>query len=172
MIAKLEAFKGAIPDALETAMETAAENVADTAREYCTPGTSPYDTMFFPSKLKTHKGEHFITGAPYLTGALLDSIESNVTHDGTRIVGTVSAGNDDVDYALPVHEGTSKLAGRPFIQDAISDKMDETLATLENGLQIAILQSSEGNIFSGTYIQNGNVPTAPEYDMSGEEDLE
>lgn len=62
------------------------------------------------------------------TGRLFDSITAEVSKDSQN-TWTVTAGassqagrQEPVDYAVYVHEGTAKLAGRPFITDALTDE--------------------------------------------------
>ena len=49
--------------------------------------------------------------APVDTGALRDSVESEITDDGFRVV----VGNDEVNYAIYVHDGTSRQEADPFV---------------------------------------------------------
>lgn len=53
------------------------------------------------------------TKAPYDTGNLFRSIDHDVRSENTVAVGT------DVDYGKYVHEGTYKMAARPFIRDSL-----------------------------------------------------
>lgn len=70
------------------------------------------------------------------TGALFDSIASVVTRASQNTF-TLSVGAD-THYAQYVHDGTSKLKGRPFISDAVTDAEAEIegilSGTLPNGL--------------------------------------
>lgn len=70
------------------------------------------------------------------TGALFDSIASDVSRASQNTF-TVSVGAD-THYAQYVHDGTSKLKGRPFISDAVTDAEAEIegilSGTLPNGL--------------------------------------
>lgn len=64
------------------------------------------------------------------TGALFDSIEAIVKRDSQNAF-SVSVGTD-IPYAGYVHNGTSKLKGRPFITDgamAVQEELKEILAT-------------------------------------------
>ena len=66
------------------------------------------------------------------TGALFDSIEAVVKRDSQNVfstdVGTV------VPYAGYVHDGTSKLKGRPFITDGVMSKQKELKELLSTNL--------------------------------------
>ena len=64
------------------------------------------------------------------TGVLFDSIEAIVKRDSQNAF-SVSVGTV-VPYAGYVHDGTSKLKGRPFIRDGVmaaQDELKELLAT-------------------------------------------
>lgn len=65
------------------------------------------------------------------TGALFDSIEAE-TKKSSMNAYTTNVGSS-LKYASYVHDGTSKLQGRPFISDGImaaSDKWKDTLAAI------------------------------------------
>lgn len=62
------------------------------------------------------------------TGRLFDSIEAEVTRASQNTF-SVSVGTG-VPYAGYVHDGTSKLKGRPFITDAVMGKKSETKSIL------------------------------------------
>jgi len=102
---------------LQKGIEKACLSIVDEAKRNCTPGQSPYDSMYFPSK--TRAGQ---TGAPFDTGMLRRSITSMVSSDDKTISGAVGT---NVEYAVYVHEGTSKMQARPFITDAIRAKRGE-----------------------------------------------
>ena len=51
------------------------------------------------------------------TGALFDSIRASIKRDSQNAY-SVTVGSD-LPYASYVHDGTSKLKGRPFIRDAV-----------------------------------------------------
>lgn len=103
--------------ATEKAMRTAAMSVEGKAKENCQPGKSPYYR------------------APHITGTMLRSISSKVEVKGNEVHGIVGAG---VDYALDVHEGTSRMEARPFILDAILEKESETIEILSDAVEEAI----------------------------------
>ena len=54
---------------------------------------------------------------PVRTGKLRNSIHIEDTADGFDIV----AGDDDVDYAIYVHNGTSRQSAQPFIMRNIGE---------------------------------------------------
>lgn len=81
------------------------------------------------------------------TGRLFDSITADVERVSQN-TWTISAGAsseagrmEDVSYAKYVHEGTSKLIGRPFVTDALLDdqfqeKVQQAFAdNLKNGFE-------------------------------------
>lgn len=103
--------------AIEKAMTTAAMNVEGKAKENCQPGTSPYYR------------------APHITGTMLRSISSKVEMKSNEVHGVVGAG---VEYAIDVHEGTSRMEARPFILDAILEKESETVEILSGAVEEAI----------------------------------
>lgn len=62
------------------------------------------------------------------TGALFDSIRASVKRDSKNAY-SVTVGSD-LDYAGYVHDGTSKLKGRPYIRDGVYDSQDQLYALL------------------------------------------
>lgn len=56
---------------------------------------------------------------PKRTWALHDSIVTETERNGSRVVTTVGAGNEDVDYALHVERGTSKMSAQPYLRPAM-----------------------------------------------------
>lgn len=56
------------------------------------------------------------------TGALFDSIRASVKRDSQNAY-TATIGTDR-EYASYVHDGTTKLKGRPFIRDAFFDSRE------------------------------------------------
>lgn len=67
------------------------------------------------------------------TGRLFDSIEGQVKAVNANVYQT-SVGTD-VPYAVYVHEGTSRLKGRPFITDGILDSREEIQAAIREALR-------------------------------------
>lgn len=131
------------PELFEAA-EKAMKEIADTAREYCTPGMSPY-----------YKAPYDETSTEHLR----EQIRSSVTREKGKLVGTVfieeSARGERFDYALPVMTGTYdyftgadlehtkagwKVAGmkgmppRPFLPDAVHDSRDRIIEALQDGV--------------------------------------
>lgn len=103
--------------AIEKAMTTAAMNIEGKAKENCTPGQTPYDR------------------APFITGTMRRSISSKVEIKNSEVHGIVGAG---VEYAVDVHEGTSRMEARPYILDAILEKESETADILSDAVENAI----------------------------------
>ena len=124
--------------------------------------------MNFPTKVD-YANKHGLsyTGAPYSYDSdknrelvhMRDQMYSKTETTGTSVRGVV--GNTS-DHALAVHDGTSVMWARPFISDAIAEKQDETLAILSNAIEIAVMSQTEGGIWTGSSMFNGNVPTMPE----------
>jgi hypothetical protein len=145
LLQKLDNLKAGTMPAIEQAMQLAALNVEAQAKKNANPGTSPYEGMVFPTKWKGgYQG-----GAPYSDDAnpnripphLRDSITSEVVVDGNSVHGVVGTQKP---YALPVHEGTSKMQPpRPFILDAVISKRDETLSILSDALSNHIRSQCE-----------------------------
>lgn len=60
--------------------------------------------------------------APVDTGNLMNSISTTITGDGRR--GQMSAEvGPTAEYGIYVHEGTSRMAGRPFLADAFDRRI-------------------------------------------------
>lgn len=57
----------------------------------------------------------------YKTGDLQRSISSAVNNSHED---TVDVGSEDIEYAPLVHEGTSRMAGRPYLRDALTEGKD------------------------------------------------
>lgn len=72
---------------------------------------------------------------PVITGTLRRSISSKAEATGNEVKGVVGA---NTEYAEAVHEGTSKRPPQPFILDAVTEKENETLEILGNGVEEAI----------------------------------
>lgn len=72
---------------------------------------------------------------PVITGTLRRSISSKAEVKGNEVTGIVGA---NTEYAEAVHEGTSRRSPKPFILDAITEKEDETLGILSDGVESAI----------------------------------
>jgi HK97 gp10 family phage protein len=144
LLQKLDNLKAGTMPAIEQAMQMAALNVEGQAKKNANPGTSPYEGMVFPTKWKGgYQG-----GAPYSDDAnpnripphLRDSIISEVVVEGNSVHGVVGTQKP---YALPVHEGTSRMPARPFILDAITEKDTETRTILSDALAALIRSQCE-----------------------------
>jgi len=125
MAAKLKDLSYAMIPAIKTGMKDACRNIEGRAKKNCTPGESPYSR------------------APHITGTLSRSMGSHVEVDGNEIKGIVSAGGEDskegpVEYAIHVHEGTSRMAPRPFILDAIKEEEKATVEFLSDATEDAL----------------------------------
>ena len=115
--AKLRNMSLTMGPMIEKGMTDAVQNVEGKVKENCTPGSSPY-----------YK-------APLITGTLRRSISSKVESRGNEVKGIIGAG---VDYAIDVHDGTSRMPPRPFILDAITEKEQETLKILGDAVEEGI----------------------------------
>ena len=115
--ARLDNLAIKIVPAVAEGMKLAAANVEGRAKLNCSPGSSPYYR------------------APFQTGHL----RANIKHD-TQITGRTVTGlvGDPVEYAEAVHEGTSRMQGRPFILDAIVSERDTTIDLLSAALNDAL----------------------------------
>ena len=69
---------------------------------------------------------------PVDTGRLYDSIEAEKKRTSSNSF-TVQVGSA-VKYAGYVHEGTRKMAGRPYIRDGVMDAQDDLRSIMQNGL--------------------------------------
>lgn len=143
LIAALQSLQDAAIPALIAGMEVAAAVVEGEAKKNCTLGQSPYEDMVFPTKLAAYQregkfkkvrmttrpsvfvaAEGAYSGAPYSVSDeaiihMRDTIYSEVESDQTQVMGVVGTPKD---YALWVHEGTSRMWARPFLTDAIPAK--------------------------------------------------
>ena len=130
MAAKLKDLSYDMVPTIKAGMKRACKNIEGRAKKNCTPSESPYSR------------------APHVTGTLSRSMGSHVEVDGTDIKGIVSAGGEDskegpVEYATNVHEGTSRMAPRPFIFDAIIEEDEKTLEFLEDAIEDALEAKTE-----------------------------
>jgi hypothetical protein len=118
MAAKLQKLHTDEIPALEQAMKKACLNVEGLSKEYCTPGKSPYyKAPYSDDNDPRRKPPH-----------MRDTIEGKVAEvTASSVIGVVGTPKD---YAIHVHEGTSRMQARPFILDAIKEKEDETLEIL------------------------------------------
>lgn len=65
--------------------------------------------------------------SPYRTGKLRGTLEANKPH-----YGDVSVGGDEAPYAVYVHNGTYKMAARPFLLQAFEMVTDSFVDELKN----------------------------------------
>ena len=112
-----KAAKRIIPS-VEKGMDLAALNIEARAKLNCSPGSSPYYR------------------APFQTGLLRAEIYHQTEVHGKQVQGFVIS---PTEYAEAVHEGSSRMQGRPFILDAIVSERDATqkilAAHLSEGLE-------------------------------------
>jgi len=114
---RMRKLSEATKPALLKGMTDAAMNVETKAKENCTPGSSPYYR------------------APHVTGTMYRSIASKADIRRNEVVGIVHAGGEKANYALDVHEGTSRMPPRPYILDAIIAEKNNTLKFLSDALE-------------------------------------
>ena len=116
--ARLDKAAKRIVPSVEKGMDLAALNIEAKAKLNCSPGSSPYGK------------------APFDTGLLRAEIYHEVEVFGNTVQGFVCS---PTEYAEAVHEGSSKMSGRPFILDAIVSERDATqkilAAHLSEGLE-------------------------------------
>ena len=62
--------------------------------------------------------------APRDSGTLVNSIKHEVEEQGVKTIGAIYS---ELDYAPYVHDGTSKMAGRPFLSKATITKRPEVV---------------------------------------------
>ena len=72
---------------------------------------------------------------PVDSGTLAGSIKSDTDMEGTQAVGYV---HTDIEYAPYVHDGTSKMAGRPFLQQAINKNKDNIVRVFADYFNLTI----------------------------------
>ena len=149
LIQKMANLQANLVPHLVQKMGQAAIVVEGEAKRNCTPGHSDYETMVFPTKLayaEMHGLDY--TGAPYSYDQdkrrdlihMRDAMYSNVESSDNEVHGIV--GNPK-DYALPVHEGTSNMWGRPFITDAITAKELAIRKLLSEGVEDTLQEQAE-----------------------------
>jgi hypothetical protein len=111
--ARLDKLSIRIVPAVAAGMKLAAANVEGRAKVNCTPGESPY-----------YK-------APFDQGYLRKAMAHEVVVAGRSVYGHIGNG---MDYSTAVHEGTSRMQGRPFMLDAIISERETTAALLSEAL--------------------------------------
>ena len=98
---------------LHTALSQIAVDVEGKAKDNVHPGSSPY---FKP---------------PWATGNMEGSINGRVVGTGKNQKAVVGA---SAEYSERIHDGDSKMQGRPFIFDAIVSENKNTISTLDEHL--------------------------------------
>jgi hypothetical protein len=162
VVAILTNVSDGIKPAVKRGLRLGISIVVKKAKENCTPGKSPYASMWFPTKAaKAEKLGNSYTGAPYsydndparLPVHMRDMITGQVVETNDAIVAVVgvkdSEEGGDHHYAVDVHDGTTKMWARPFLLDAIIEKHNDILMAISEELETNILQNCEGDLFSG-----------------------
>jgi hypothetical protein len=118
MAAKLRALHTDEIPALVQAMGDACLVAEGEAKNYCTPGKSPYyKAPYTDDNDPRRKPPH-----------MRDTIEGKVAEvTASAVVGRLGTPKD---YAIHVHEGTSRMQARPFLLDAIKAKEDDIVGIL------------------------------------------
>jgi hypothetical protein len=111
--AKLDRVATQLIPAVERGMRQATAVIEARAKSNCTPGESPY-----------YK-------APFDKGFLRGTIYTAVETHGHAVQGFVAS---PMEYAPPVHEGTSRMPARPFLLDAIITERESTISLLSAAL--------------------------------------
>jgi hypothetical protein len=163
LVAKLANVSVAAHKGALKGMQKACLERQRTAMKYCTPGSSPFDPMNFPSKvdrINNATGKKSVrissdgsteanyTGAPFDHGLLRANIYIRVTDEQGKICGGIGCGfgksgpGTKPGYALHVHQGTSKMFARPFIRKAIEDEAQLTKVTLGQETWNAVKEAS------------------------------
>lgn len=120
--AKLRRISDRQLPAITAGMQQAVLNVEGQAKKNCTPGQSPYAKAPYSDDRDPRREP------PHMR----DVMYSEVKVEGTAVRGIV--GNPK-EYALPVHDGTSRMEARPYIMDAIHEKDRETRAILSKAVE-------------------------------------
>lgn len=71
---------------------------------------------------------------PKRTFALHDTISAETKRDGAKVTTTVGAGSGDVDYAMYVERGTSKMFAQPYLRPAFMQTTGKDLAYAGTGI--------------------------------------
>jgi len=103
-------------------MVAAVGEVEGEAKKFCTPGHSPYSKAPYTDDRDTQREP------PHMR----DTIKGKVQMTKTNIKGTIGTPKH---YALAVHDGTKKMAGRPFLYDAIRSKRKRTTQLIKDSLK-------------------------------------
>jgi len=125
LVQKLDNLKASTIPAIEKGMLMAALNVEGESKKYCTPGQSPYYRAPYSDDNNPRRDPVHMR----------DTIYSRVQTEEPKVHGLVGTPKD---YALFVHEGTSKMQARPFIMDSIKAKDTETRTILSQAITDAL----------------------------------
>lgn len=71
---------------------------------------------------------------PKRSWSLHDSIAATTERRGSRVTTIVGAGGGDVDYALEVERGTSKMRAQPYLRPAFAQTTGRDLAYAGKGI--------------------------------------
>lgn len=75
-------------------------------------------------------------GIRVITGGLINSIRRGVYYSNLHgEVGPNVTGSPGVDYAVYVHDGTSRMRGRPFLLNAVDDAKNSTDKNFQDAVQ-------------------------------------
>ena len=126
MAAKLRALHTDEIPALVQAMGDACLVAEGEAKTYCTPGKSPYyKAPYTDDNDPRRKPPH-----------MRDTIEGKVAEvTASAVVGRLGTPKD---YAIHVHEGTSRMQARPFLLDAIKAKEDDIVGILAEATRAVV----------------------------------
>jgi len=123
MAAKLRALNTEAIPALVEGMKDACLNIEGECKKDCTVGKSryykaPYSDDNDPNRKPPH---------------MRDTIEGKVVEvTSNSVTGQVGTPKD---YAIHVHEGTSRMKARPFISDNIKDQEETTIEILAEAIR-------------------------------------
>lgn len=68
------------------------------------------------------------------TWALHDTIEATTERRGAKVIGTLGAGGDGVDYAMDVERGTRKMSAQPYLRPAFAQTTGRDLGYSGKGI--------------------------------------
>ena len=86
------------------------------------------------SKLGEAMGARMQRLVPKRTWALHDTVFAETTRRGASVTTTVGAGGGDVDYALDVERGTSKMSAQPYMRPAFAQTTGKDLRYAGKGV--------------------------------------
>ena len=137
LISILENVQEAMVPTMAKAMRRAVPLVKGQAKKNCTPGHSPY------AKAPYTDDDDPRREPPHMRDVMFGKVivEGNVVRG---IVGNTKR------YSPWVHDGTSKMAPRPFILDAIKEHEQDIIDIFNEEIETTILQNVEGNLWGST----------------------